>query len=180
MDRKTLFFLGISILILAVMLYFIGIDEVVEALKLANINYIIIAILIQFAIFFLYTLRWKVLNDLADIKTSIGKTLPILLVGLAINNLTPSGRGGGEPVRAYILAEEHDSHLKDTLATVVADRMLDTFPFIVLAIITIAATVFYFQMPTWRNHSYFGGDCNRCNPGHSNLLMYQSEFRIQD
>ena len=31
MDRKTLFFLGISILILAVMLYFIGIDEVVEA-----------------------------------------------------------------------------------------------------------------------------------------------------
>ena len=100
MDRKTLFFLGISILILAVMLYFIGIDEVVEALKLANINYIIIAILIQFAIFFLYTLRWKVLNDLADIKTSIGKTLPILLVGLAINNLTPSGRGGGEPVRA--------------------------------------------------------------------------------
>ena len=104
MDRKTLFFLGISILILAVMLYFIGIEEVVEALKLANIYYIIIAILIQFAIFFLYTLRWKVLNDLADIKTSIGKTLPILLVGLAINNLTPSGRGGGE--------RKMDIHLK--------------------------------------------------------------------
>ena len=106
MDRKTLFFLGISILILAVMLYFIGINEVIEALKLANIYYIIIAILIQFAIFFLYTLRWKVLNDLADIKTSVRKTLPILMVGLAINNLTPSGRGGGEPVRADILSKE--------------------------------------------------------------------------
>ena len=149
MDRKTLFFLGISILILAVMLYFIGIDEVVEALKLANINYIIMAILIQFAIFFLYTLRWKVLNDLADIKTSIGKTLPILLVGLAINNLTPSGRGGGEPVRAYILSKESGYPFEETFATVVADRALDTFPFVVLAAITIAAMAIYFNVDTW-------------------------------
>lgn len=39
--------------------------------------------------------------------------------------------------------------MKDTFATVVADRALDTFPFIVLAAITIVATVFYFEIPTW-------------------------------
>lgn len=39
--------------------------------------------------------------------------------------------------------------MKDTFATVVADRLLDTFPFIVLAIITIIATVMYFEFPDW-------------------------------
>lgn len=71
------------------------------------------------------------------------------MVGLAVNNITPSGRGGGEPVRAYILSREFDYTLKDTFATVVADRMLDTFPFIVLAVITIVATLMYFPIPTW-------------------------------
>lgn len=39
--------------------------------------------------------------------------------------------------------------MKDTFATVVADRLLDTFPFIILAIITIIATVMYFEFPDW-------------------------------
>lgn len=38
MDRKTLFFLGISILILALMLWFVGIDKVIGALKVANLG----------------------------------------------------------------------------------------------------------------------------------------------
>ena len=165
---------------LAVMLYFVGIDKIIITLKNANKALIALAIGVQIFTYLLYNLRWKWIINITDIKVSFKQLLPITMVGLAVNNITPSGRGGGEPVRAYILAEEHGSHLKDTLATVVADRMLDTFPLIVLAIITFAATVFYFQMPTWRNRSYFGGDCNRCNLRYSNLLMYQSEFRIQD
>lgn len=180
MDKKSAFFIILSIVILAVMLYFVGIDKIIITLKNANKTLIALAIGVQIFTYLLYNLRWKWIINITDIKVSFKQLLPITMVGLAVNNITPSGRGGGEPVRAYILAEEHGSHLKDTLATVVADRMLDTFPFIVLAIITIAATVFYFQMPTWRNHSYFGGDCNRCNLKYSNLLMYQSEFRIQD
>jgi len=29
----------------------------------------------------------------------------MLMVGLAVNNITPSARGGGEPVRAYMLSK---------------------------------------------------------------------------
>ena len=81
---------------------------------------------------------------------SIKKLLPMILVGLAVNNLTPSGRGGGEPVRAYILSKEKEEyHFEDSLATVVADRALDTFPFVVIAAITISYMAAFFNFDQW-------------------------------
>ena len=149
MDKKTLFFLGISILILVVMLYFVGIDQVIAALEVAKLEYIGIAVAMQVFTYYLYTLRWKILNNLVDINVGIKKLLPMVLVGLAINNVTPSGRGGGEPVRAYILSREEDYPMEETFATVVADRALDTFPFVVLAALTIVGMTLSFQFDLW-------------------------------
>ena len=149
MDRKTILLLGISVIILLVMLWFIGIDQVITSLKLANLYIIALAIVVQVVTYFLYTLRWQILNKSADMDVNIKELLPMVLVGLAVNNITPSGRGGGEPVRAYILSNEKNYQFEDTFATVVADRALDTFPFVVLAAITIVAMTLYFDMPTW-------------------------------
>ena len=149
MDKKTIFFLGVSIAILAVMLYFVGIDQVISALKMAKLEFIGIAIAMQVFTYYLYTLRWQILNNLADINASIKTLLPMTLVGLAINNITPSGRGGGEPVRAYLLARQENYPMQETFATVVADRALDTFPFVVLAALTIIAMTFYFNFDLW-------------------------------
>lgn len=149
MDRKTILLLGISIIILLVMLWFVGIDQVISALKLANLYIIALAIATQIVTYFLYTLRWQILNNESNMNVSIRELLPMVLVGLAVNNITPSGRGGGEPVRAYILSKEKNYQFEETFATVVADRALDTFPFVVLAAITIVAMTLYFDMPTW-------------------------------
>ena len=150
MDKKSLIFLGVSILILLIMLYFVGIDQIIENLKIANLYIIALAVVCQVFTYFLYTLRWKILAKLADMDVSIAKLLPMVLVGLAVNNITPSGRGGGEPVRAYILAKDNDKYSFDeTFATVVADRALDTFPFVVLAAVTIASMVFFFDFDLW-------------------------------
>ena len=150
MDRKTVLLLGVSILILLIMLWFVGIDQVIDALKVANLSIIALALVTQVFTYFLYTLRWQILNKLADMDISIKKLLPMVLVGLAVNNITPSGRGGGEPVRAYLLAKDNDEyHFEDTLATVVADRALDTFPFVVLAAVTIVSMTLFFKLDIW-------------------------------
>ena len=149
MDKKTVFFLGVSIAILVVMLYFVGIDKVIDALRIARLEYIGIAIAMQVFTYYLYTLRWKILNGVADIDVGIKKLLPMVLVGLAVNNITPSGRGGGEPVRAYILSREENYPMEETFATVVADRALDTFPFVILAVITIIGVSLYFELDSW-------------------------------
>ena len=102
MDKKTIFFLGVSLVILAVMLYFVGIEQVISALEMAKLEYIGIAIGIQIIAYYFFALRWKVLNNMVNIDVGVKQLIPMVLVGLAVNNITPSGRGGGEPVRAYI------------------------------------------------------------------------------
>ena len=145
MDKKTIIFLGISILILFIMLYFVGINDVIAALEYANLYVIGLAIAMEIFTVFLYSVRWKVLNDIADLRCSISGLLPMMFVGLAVNNITPSGRGGGEPVRAYILAKQKDYPMEETFAAVVADRALDTFPFVVLAVLTIIGMALSFD-----------------------------------
>ena len=128
------------------MLYFIGIDDVIEALKLSNLWFVLLAIVLQIFTYFLYTWRWSIINKTADMDLGIRKLIPMVLVSLAVNNITPSGRGGGEPVRAYLLAKEGHYKFEDTFATVIADRALDTFPFVILAILTIIGIILSFSL----------------------------------
>ncbi|WP_296855659.1 UPF0104 family protein [uncultured Methanobrevibacter sp.] len=145
-NKKVLIFLLFGLVIMVVMLYFIGIDEVIEALKLSNLWLVLLAIVIQIFTYFLYTWRWNIINKTANMDLGIKKSLPMVLVSLAVNNITPSGRGGGEPVRAYLLAKEGHFKFEDTFATVIADRALDTFPFVILAILTIIGIILTFSL----------------------------------
>ncbi|MDR0913338.1 MAG: UPF0104 family protein [Methanobrevibacter sp.] len=149
MRYKTLIFLGIGILIMGVMIYFIGFDEIVDAIKIANIYYILLAIIVQIITYYLFALRWKIMNKIANINISIKKLIPMVLIGMAINNITPSGRGGGEPVKAYVLSKETDEAFETTFATVIGDRALDTIPFLILAIITVILMIFSFNISYW-------------------------------
>ncbi|RBQ22856.1 hypothetical protein ALNOE001_14290 [Candidatus Methanobinarius endosymbioticus] len=146
MKHKTAIFLVIGLAIVGAMLYFIGIDEIIDALKLANFWFILAAVIIQIFTYYLLALRWNIINGIANINTSIKDLLPMVLVGMGVNNITPSGRGGGEPVRACVLSKDSGKPTEETFATVIADRALDTFPFLVLAIITIIAMVLYFSL----------------------------------
>jgi uncharacterized protein (TIRG00374 family) len=149
MSFKSVLFLIVGLIIMAVMLWFIGIEKVIASLKLTNLWLILAAILIQVFTYFLYAFRWEIINKITDIDVGLKKLLPMILVGLAVNNITPSGRGGGEPVRAYILSKESDKPMEEAFATVITDRALDTFPFVLLAIITIIGVTFYFPLSSW-------------------------------
>jgi len=135
--------------VLALMVLLIGPEKIESAIKLANPWYLILAVLIQLLIYGLWTERWAVTTSSLNISVKRRHLLPMLMVGLALNNLTPSGRGGGEPVRAYILAKYSNSPTENAFATVIADRGLDTFPFIALAVFTIIAAVLYINLPQW-------------------------------
>lgn len=149
MKHKSVIFLGISLIILAIMLYFVGIDKIIVALRVADLWFISLAIIIQLFICLLYAVRWHLINGIAEIDVSLKKLIPMTFVGIAFNNITPAGRGGGEPVRAYILSRDSGYPMEETFATVIADRALDTFPFIILAILTIIGATLYFKIDFW-------------------------------
>lgn len=149
MKHRAIIFLTIGIGILIAMILYIGPGKIESALEMADLWYVILAILIQFAVYGLLTYRWSITTNSVGISVRKLHLFPMLMVGLAINNLTPSARGGGEPVRAYILSKYSRSPLENSFATVIADRGLDTFPFIVLAILTIISMVLYFHLSEW-------------------------------
>ncbi len=149
MNRKTIGLLFVGIAILAVMIIFIGPGKIEEALKLANPWYLLLAVVVQFVIYGMWTQRWSITIRSLGISIRKKHIFPMLMVGLAINNITPSARGGGEPVRAYMLGKYTKSPMENAFATVIADRGLDTFPFVLLAIITILYSVLSLKLPEW-------------------------------
>lgn len=146
MRHKTLLLLAVGIGILALMVVFIGPMKIEEALQTANPWYVLIALIIQFLLFALWTERWSVNINALGITIKKLPLLPMLLVGMAVNNITPTARGGGEPIRAYILGKYSRTPFEKSFATVIADRGLDTFPLFLLAIITIIYAVLYLKL----------------------------------
>ncbi|AXV37467.1 MAG: hypothetical protein CIT01_04265 [Methanobacterium sp. BRmetb2] len=149
MKHKVLLLMVMGVGILIAMIMFIGPGKIEGAIKMANIWYIILAIIIQIITYGLWTLRWSITTKSVGISIKKRHLFPMLMVGLAINNLTPSARGGGEPVRAYILSKYTKTPFENSFATVIADRGLDTFPFIVLSILTIVSMVLFFKLAQW-------------------------------
>lgn len=149
MKHKGIILIIIGVAALAGMIIFIGPGEIEGALQRADPLYVIMAVILEFLILWLLTLRWSITTRAVSIDVRKRHLFPMLLVGMAINNLTPSARGGGEPVRAYMLGKYSRASMESSFATVIADRGLDTFPFIFLAILTIVGIVLYFNLALW-------------------------------
>ncbi len=149
MEYKRIFvLLLVGIVILVGMILFIGVDDVLTALTQANKTYVTLAIIVQLTVMCLWDVKWSVLIEGLDIRQSRLSLFAMLLVGLAINNLTPSGRGGGEPVRAYLLSRASGSEFRETFASVMADKLFDTFPFTILAIVAVGYLIFTINLTT--------------------------------
>ena len=64
------------------MLYFVGIDEVINALKVADLGLIGIATVLELFTILLYAIRWKSLNEIANMESKTSKLLPMVLVSV--------------------------------------------------------------------------------------------------
>ncbi|MDR3222668.1 MAG: UPF0104 family protein [Methanobrevibacter sp.] len=143
MKYKTPLFFLFGIVVMGTMVYFVGFNELIEKLKIADFKYVLFALIVQILSFFLFAFRWHIINKIANINIESIKLVPLIIIGLAINNITPSSSSGGEPVKAYILSSKTKSPFESTFATTITDRTLDTVPFIVLAIITISILILF-------------------------------------
>jgi glycosyltransferase 2 family protein len=153
MKHQALILIGIGIGILVGMVFYIGPGKIEDAIKLADPWYLALALILQFVVYGLWTWRWSI--NIKSVGLSVKKlhVFPMLMVGLAVNNITPSARGGGEPIRGYILSKYTASSFEKSFATVIADRALDTIPFIVLAVITIVGAASYLNLPRYGLYS---------------------------
>jgi uncharacterized protein (TIRG00374 family) len=146
--KKIIGLLSVGIIILVAMVIYIGPSKIISAIQTANIYYVILAVIIQFVILALWNKRWSLICDSLDIPHGELSLFAMTIVGLAINDLTPSGRSGGEPVRAYLLTKSSLVDFKKTFATVMGDKLFVMFPFMVLAIFAVAYLMLYLHLNT--------------------------------
>jgi len=131
--------LGISLLSLAVVLYFADLRQLAEALRLADYRLVIVGILISLVWLLVRGVVWRTL--LQD-RASFGKVFLTLNEGYLLNNLLPFRLG--EVGRAFLLGRKASIDFWQVLSSILIERTMDlalavgllfsTLPFVVGAI----------------------------------------------
>jgi uncharacterized protein (TIRG00374 family) len=112
----------ISILLIAVILYFVDLSRVVNAIRSADYRLLAVAGVLGFAWMFLRGLVWRTL--LRD-RPSYRDTMLALSEGYLLNNFLPFRLG--EIGRAFVLSRRSGMSFSEILPTVVIERAVDLF-----------------------------------------------------
>jgi uncharacterized protein (TIRG00374 family) len=143
----TAIFLGL--IVGAAIIFWIGADSILFALQSADYRFLALAVVFQAFAVFALCLRWAVVVKSSKIEISSARLLLITLSGVAVTNLTPSSRFGGEPVRAYFLRKYSRANTARAFATVVAERIFDAITFCLISFVALVFASFMWEVPLW-------------------------------
>jgi uncharacterized protein (TIRG00374 family) len=131
------FWLGISVSIFFMVLFFrkINFSQLAVALRLVEYRYVVLAVACTFFSYFLRAVRWRYLL-ICEKTIPLSSLYPATIIGYMANNLLPARLG--EFVRAYILAQREGLQTPAVFASLVIDRLFDGGTVLVLLLITLA------------------------------------------
>lgn len=130
--RKLAMPLLIGAVVVALFTHEIGLEQMHELLRSVNKTLVLLVVLLNLGNLFFFTLSWR---TLLTVRPSFPRLFRIYMVGVFVNNITPSFGAGGEPVKALLLGGATGVRSSGCFATILTQRMLNMLPFIVVAII---------------------------------------------
>jgi uncharacterized protein (TIRG00374 family) len=132
---------GFSVLLAIIFLYvaFHGVDfgEVLSIVSHADLNWVIIFILITFLGHYLRALRWKFILNSVKPDTSMTNLFGALMVGYGVNCVTPKL---GEVTRAVLIGKWEGLSRSSMFGTVILERVIDIISLGVSVIIALFFT----------------------------------------
>ncbi|MFB6166167.1 MAG: YbhN family protein [Haloarculaceae archaeon] len=144
-DRSAtlLGFLG-AVVVLLVLFWLVGIDEVLAVLSGARAP--IVALVLCVAVVWLSSWGMALHTVLAVLDVPVPRVRSILLFTAAIfsNNVTPFGQAGGEPLSALLISQAADSEYETGLAAIASVDALHFVPSVGLALLGVT----YFAVET--------------------------------
>ena len=144
---KTSVTFSIGLLIIVLLIRKVGFWEAWEALQNADITFVALATLASLASIYVGGLRWRNIISCIESNVPSGPLFLSLLAGAFVNNVTPVGKGGGEPLRAYLFAKLTGMDGSSSFATVLSDRIFDTMPYILLGYLSVFNVLFFWDLP---------------------------------
>ncbi|MFZ2455986.1 MAG: flippase-like domain-containing protein [Candidatus Altiarchaeia archaeon] len=125
----------LSLALIGGILYYVGFNETVGAMLSIRLEYFFLLILLQLFTMFLSAVKWRLI--LRHVKVSFTNLLAATFVGYFINNITPIGMAGGEPVKAYLLSKKEGIAPEKAFSSVVVDLFLEIIPIFLLSSVAI-------------------------------------------
>ena len=130
--------LGVTLFILVVMKY--PFKEVFSTFSNITPLLVFIYICVSFSIMLLFAIRWRFVLKTFGHNLSFSEAFSFRVIEYGISYLTPSGKAGGEPVRAALLTRK-GIKFKEGLAAVVADKSIEmsvSVLFFIFGLLTLA------------------------------------------
>ncbi len=121
-----------SIALLAILLYFSDLPEVVNVLAQANLFFILSAVMITFTSVFIRISRWRLFLKNLSIDSTWGECSYSYMPALFLSNFTPARIG--EPVRSYFLKKIKKVSMSRTIPSVIVERALDILTLVLMSV----------------------------------------------
>ncbi len=154
MEKKALSWISVLI-IFGVLIYFlnkIGLKEIFDLIKKANLFFLSLSFLFMFCMFFLWNYSWVLaLETKLKRKISSFSTLPLYFIGTFFNDLTPGAKVGGEPFRAYYASRKFKIKKSTCLATVMFQKGLTYAVHFAFVLISLFLLVYFFSFSEMEN-----------------------------
>ncbi|MFP4116141.1 MAG: lysylphosphatidylglycerol synthase transmembrane domain-containing protein [Candidatus Aenigmatarchaeota archaeon] len=128
---------------------FVGWEKIISAISQLYIPLYIAFIGLSVLDIFVWSSKWGIFVRKDHPHVSHLDLVKNLLVGMAMNYLTPVFKAGGEPARIYLLKKKNNVRGREGLATVTSDL---TMEFIIDGILVLLAMIFFlifFSPPLW-------------------------------
>lgn len=135
--KKRFLLIGISIIILAALIWYAKPLTLAGIVAKSDINYIFFALMLMTISICTRVLKWKVLlNDLKFLEI-----FPVQMLGITISNFTPGKIA--EPLKAVILKARKNISVSDSMPSIIWERIIDVIVLIIFSL--IALQLFGFQ-----------------------------------
>lgn len=136
----------LSLIFLLLLLRKVDGKQLLDALERLDWRYLVAAVLLTFASYWLRAMRWKFLL-LHEKRIPVSSLYPAVIIGYMANNLFPARLG--EFIRAWVLAERENLSAASVFGSLVIDRLFDGFSVMVI----LAFVLLTLELPPGMEHA---------------------------
>ncbi|WXG44781.1 MAG: lysylphosphatidylglycerol synthase transmembrane domain-containing protein [Promethearchaeati archaeon SRVP18_Atabeyarchaeia-1] len=135
MNKKSILLYIVAFLLLILMLWYIGVEQIVANLVSVNIPLLAIAAFMHSFSVLLRGVRWKYILETSGNRISTANSWGLIYLGWFANGLVPAKVG--DIVRAFAVRKQNNCPLGKGFASLVIERILDTTVIVVLVILSL-------------------------------------------
>lgn len=133
-DRNQIWAFVAAGVLLAITVAIADITKIYQALVGAQKDELLVVVLLGIGVLLVRSRVWLVIFDAMDADKGPLAVFELFSVGEFLNNITPFGQAGGQPLMAYVIYDETDLRYEEALAAVISGDLFTAVPLVTFGV----------------------------------------------